>query len=115
MRSARALRVVNWIKSVATRVVLCLATSGLLEIIPENRNHAQRFDGLEIGDDLACSFERIFCFELIGDGSPVDEGIVENLLSGMSGLEGADVIGSREAETLIRLCHQITDINLDRR
>src|SRR5271166_2554166 len=30
----------------------------LIEIIAKNRNHAESFDGVEIGNDLACALER---------------------------------------------------------
>jgi len=83
----------------------------LIEIIPKNRNHAESFDCVEIGNDLARALERVLSFESVGNRSAIDQRVVEDLLSGVA-VESTDVIGGRQAKTLVGLRHQIADVNL---
>src|SRR5580704_8699025 len=81
------------------------------EIISENRDHAQRFDGIEIGNDLASTLECVLGPEFLGNRSAIDQGVVEDLLASV-GIESADVVGGGKAQTLICLGHQVADVNL---
>src|ERR1700679_124090 len=86
--------------------------AGLFQIVAENRDYAQSFDGIEVGDDLAGAFLRILCLQFQGNGRAIDQGVVEYLLVGVV-IESSNVVGSGEAEALISLRHQVADVNLD--
>jgi hypothetical protein len=85
-----------------------------LEVVAEDGDYAQGLDGMEVGDDLASSFEGILGLELIGHWRAVDEGVIEELSLGVA-IECPQVIGGAESETFIGLCHQIADIDFSRR
>src|ERR1022692_959387 len=70
--------------------------AALFQVISQNRDHAQSFDGIEIGNDLARTLERILGLEFIGNGRAIDQSVVEDLLAGVA-IESADVIGGRKA------------------
>lgn len=76
----------------------------LFQIIAKHRNHSQRFDGFEIGHNLARSFKGILGLKLIGDRSAVDQSVIEDLLMRMT-IERADVIGGGKPQAFIRLGH----------
>ena len=80
------------------------------EVFAEDRDYAQGLDGIEVGDDLASSFEGILDLERIGHWRAVDKGVIEELLLGVA-IECLKVIGGAESETFIRLCHQIADVD----
>src|ERR1700693_1424642 len=84
---------------------------GLFQIIPQHRNYAERFDRIEIVHDLARALERILGFEFIGYRSAINQRVVEKLLPRVA-IERTNVIGGGQAQTLIRLRHQIADVNL---
>ena len=74
--------------------MLWRATPALVEIIAEDGNHAQGFDGIEIVDDLASAFAGVLGLEFVGHGSAVDQGEVEDLFLRVA-IQGADVVGRR--------------------
>ena len=89
--------------------------SGMLfEVVAEDGDYAQGLDGMEVGDDLASSFEGILGLELIGHWRAIDQGVIEELLLGMA-IECPKVIGGAEPEAFIRLCHELADIDFGRR
>jgi hypothetical protein len=51
---------------------------------------------MEVGDDLASSFEGIFGLERIGHWRAVDQGVIEELISGVA-IECLKVIGGAES------------------
>src|SRR5271166_1543887 len=85
--------------------------AGLFQVVAENGDHTQGFNGFEVGNDLACALEGIFGFELIGNGSAIDQREVEELPVSVA-VQGADMVGGGEAQTLIGLSHQVADVNL---
>src|ERR1700691_6335026 len=87
--------------------------AGLFQIVPENRDHAQSFYGIEVGHNLAGAFHRVLCFHFHRNRRAVDQSIVEELTAGMV-IQSPDVIGRGEGEALIGLGHQVADIKLGR-
>ena len=84
---------------------------GFFEVVSHHRDHAESFDGIEIGDDLAGSLKCVLGLEFIGDGSAIDQSVVEDLSTGRV-IERANVICGRKSQALVGLGHQVADVNL---
>src|SRR5882762_9418601 len=70
------------------------------EVVAEDGDYAQGLDGMEVGDDLASSFQGILGLERIGHWLAVDKGVIEELPLGVA-IECLKVIGGAESETFI--------------
>lgn len=87
--------------------------STFVEVVSKNRTAAELFDPIEIRDNLRRTLQCVFCFHFIWCWSPVNERVIENLRLRMS-VQGADMIGGRQTKALVRLGHEVADVNLDR-
>src|SRR5215472_18477240 len=71
-----------------------------IKIVSEDGTAAELFDRIEIGDDLGRALQCVFRLHLVWRRTPVNERVVEDLRLRVA-VQGADVVGSRQAKTLI--------------
>src|SRR4051794_37454274 len=59
----------------------CVVTRhrALVQIVTQYGNYSHAFDRVEIVDNLACSFQGVFCFHFVGSWRAVDQRVVEEL------------------------------------
>ena len=80
--------------------------------ITDDAADAEGLDAVNVGKDWCCTFSGIAGEGFPGEAGGVDDGIVEDGLAGVF-VDAFDMFGSREAEALICLAHEIADIDAD--
>src|ERR1700686_2459204 len=78
--------------------------AGIIEIVSLNGDHTESFDNIEIGNDLACTLERVFSLEVIGNRRGIAQGMVKDLLPGVA-VKSADMVGGGKAQAFVGLGH----------
>ena len=81
------------------------------EVGAKNRLYAQRADCLYVGNDLGGAFGGIFRFHLVGSGSGIDQGVVENLAAGVA-VDCLNVLGRGQVKALVGLGHEVANVDL---